>query len=185
MSTFKTVVLFSLLCLSAFVYSNQMEMKGLVILVQDGDTLTVLDGHQQLKIRLAEIDAPETDQPWGGISKNVLAKKVLGKHISLSYSSIDQYDRIIGRVYLRGRDINLEMIEEGHAWFYRKYGKDDTLEEAAKTAIQNQVGLWSLKNKIAPWDWRNKKREAADSLDKASIPPILPLNPMPGALSAK
>jgi endonuclease YncB( thermonuclease family) len=46
-----------------------------VVGVTDGDTVTVLAGGQRrLKIRLAEIDAPEHDQPWGKQSKQALSK---------------------------------------------------------------------------------------------------------------
>ena len=41
-----------------------------VISISDGDTLTVLNADkQQVKIRLAEIDAPEIGQPFGSKSK--------------------------------------------------------------------------------------------------------------------
>ena len=40
-----------------------------VISVHDGDTLTVLVEKQQIKIRLAEIDAPELRQAFGQRSR--------------------------------------------------------------------------------------------------------------------
>lgn len=43
--------------------------EGLVVSVHDGDTLTVLVGKQQIKVRLAEIDAPELGQPYGQRSR--------------------------------------------------------------------------------------------------------------------
>jgi endonuclease YncB( thermonuclease family) len=39
--------------------------EGVVVSVHDGDTLTVLVGKQEVKVRLAEIDAPEVGQPYG------------------------------------------------------------------------------------------------------------------------
>lgn len=51
------------------------ELRGRVVGVADGDTLTVLDaGQQQIKVRLADIDAPEKAQPYGQRSKEALNK---------------------------------------------------------------------------------------------------------------
>ncbi|WON72762.1 thermonuclease family protein [Nitrosospira sp. Is2] len=48
--------------------------------IADGDTLTVLTAsRQQHKIRLAEIDAPEKDQPFGTNSKQSLTDLCFGK----------------------------------------------------------------------------------------------------------
>jgi endonuclease YncB( thermonuclease family) len=41
--------------------------EDLVVSVQDGDTLTVLAGKQQVKVRLAEIDTHELGQPFGNV----------------------------------------------------------------------------------------------------------------------
>ena len=49
------------------------EIKGHVVSIADGDTLTILvSGHDQIKVRLAEIDAPEKSQPFGQRSKQSL-----------------------------------------------------------------------------------------------------------------
>jgi hypothetical protein len=47
----------------------------LVVAIADGDTLTVhCNKHEQIKIRLAEIDAPEKKQPFGMRSKQSLSQ---------------------------------------------------------------------------------------------------------------
>ena len=46
------------------------EITGRVVGVADGDTLTILDAtNTQHKIRLADIDAPESGQPYGNRAK--------------------------------------------------------------------------------------------------------------------
>lgn len=42
---------------------------GQVIGISDGDTLTVLVDKKPIKVRIAEIDAPESKQPFGARSK--------------------------------------------------------------------------------------------------------------------
>lgn len=49
------------------------EHTGVVVSVHDGDTLTMLVEKQQVKVRLAEIDAPELRQAFGNRSKESLA----------------------------------------------------------------------------------------------------------------
>lgn len=53
--------------------------QGKVVSVTDGDTIRILVHDQQLKVRLAEIDAPEKGQPWGAKARQALAEKVAGK----------------------------------------------------------------------------------------------------------
>jgi endonuclease YncB( thermonuclease family) len=56
------------------------DFAGRVVAVHDGDTLTVLTpDHHQVKVRLAEIDAPECGQPWSVRSKRVPAYKSSAK----------------------------------------------------------------------------------------------------------
>lgn len=131
---------------------------GKVISIADGDTLRIRYRDGQLKIRLAEIDTPERKQPWGTRAKQALSDKVFGQVVDVVEIDRDRYGRIVGRIYLGGRDINREMVAEGHAWVYRKYMRDETLlvdEAAAKDA---GLGLWSLPEaeKVPPWEWRRR-----------------------------
>ena len=67
---------------------------GKVVGISDGDTITVLDGNnQQTRIRLAEIDAPESSQPYGKRSKQVLSDLIFGKEVYVEVQNIDRYGR--------------------------------------------------------------------------------------------
>jgi endonuclease YncB( thermonuclease family) len=154
---------------SAFGAEN---IKGKVISIADGDTLTLLVDRKQIKVRLAEIDTPESGQPYGNKAKQELSKLVFGKHVVTEIIDVDRYGRAIGRVYFDGKYINEELIRIGAAWVYRKYVQDKSLFEVENQAREKRVGLWGLSEtqRIPPWEWRhgghkNQQIEASGEAD--------------------
>jgi micrococcal nuclease len=135
-------------------------LTGKVIGITDGDTLTVLKDNKQYKIRLAEIDTPEKDQPYGNKAKQALSDFVFGKSVRIEVETTDRYGRTVGKVYLGDMDVNAELVRNGHAWVYRRYAKDKTLYDLETEARENQLGLWALPEaqRIPPWEWRRGKR---------------------------
>lgn len=134
---------------------------GQVVGISDGDTVVVLTpAKEQLRVRLAEIDTPERRQPYGSRARQALAAKVFRKTVRLEIQDIDRYGRSIGRLYLDGRDINAEMVAEGHAWVYRQYARDPRLPELEAEARRQRLGLWALPEfeRTPPWDWRRAQR---------------------------
>ena len=139
-------------------------LAGHVIGVHDGDTITVLDADKrQHKIRLAGIDAPETKQAYGNRSKQHLSDLVFNKSVEVHWGKRDRYGRMVGVVIVSGRDVNLEQVRAGMAWWYRQYAKEQTsdnqrlyeaIEKEAKTA---GLGLWADMAPAPPWEWRRKR----------------------------
>src|SRR6267378_1738684 len=85
---------------------------GHVVRVADGDTITVLDSsNTQHRIRLEGIDAPESHQAFGTQSKNNLSDMVFRKDVTVVYQKTDQYGRLVGKIVLEGKDINLEQLK--------------------------------------------------------------------------
>ena len=136
------------------------EQIGRVIGVTDGDTLTMLDGRkQQIKVRLAEIDTPESAQPYGTRAKQELSRLAHGKTVTVKVQDIDRYGRTVGRVYVGELDVNAEMVKLGAAWVYRKYASDQSLYALEKQAKQKRAGIWNLPEaeQIPPWEWRKAR----------------------------
>ncbi len=137
------------------------EYKGRVVGVTDGDTLTLLvDGKRQVKIRLAEIDAPEGGQPYGNRSKQELSALTFDKEARVRVQDTDRYGRTVGRVFVGSVDVSAEMVRGGAAWVFRKYVKDASLFKLEEEARRDKRGLWSLpeSERIPPWEWRREKR---------------------------
>lgn len=140
------------------------DITGRVVAISDGDTLTVLDASKtQHKIRLAGIDAPEKAQPFGTRSRQALSEYAFSKDVTVLVVDVDRYKRVVGIVMLGGKDINQQLVAEGHVWVYRQFlkklptGKPEAYLEAEQRAKANRAGLWVDKNPTPPWEWRRKK----------------------------
>ena len=130
---------------------------GLVVAIADGDTLTVLnEDFQQVKIRLAEIDAPEKRQPFGNRARQSLGEICHEKRAEVRVVDVDRYKRIVGRVFCAGVDANAAQVRRGMAWVYDRYAKDKTLYRLQDEARSSGRGLWADRNPMAPWDWRRR-----------------------------
>lgn len=140
-------------------------LQGRVVAVTDGDTVKVLDAsHTEWKVRLMGIDAPEKKQAFGARSKSNLSDLVFGKTVVVEYSRKDRYGRTVGKILVNGVDANLEQIKAGMAWHYRKYAKEQPIEDreiyaqAEDRARAGQRGLWSNAEPMPPWEWRKSKK---------------------------
>jgi len=130
---------------------------GLVVAVADGDTLTVLNkDFQQVKVRLAEIDAPEKRQPFGTRARQSLGELCHEKHAEVRVVDVDRYKRIVGRVTCAGVDANTAQVRRGMAWVYDRYSKDRTLYRLQDEARSSGRGLWADPHPVAPWYWRKR-----------------------------
>ena len=118
--------------MSATSRPRQTQVTGKVIRVADGDTITILDpSNTQLKIRLNKIDAPEKSQAFGQRSKQHLSDIVFGRSVTVTWDETDRYGRILGTVWLDGRDINLQMVRDGFAWHYKRYDSTPAYAQAS------------------------------------------------------
>lgn len=136
------------------------ELRGKVVKVTDGDTITVLDADNvQHKIRLEGIDAPEAKQAFGTRSRQTLGGKIAEKEVLIRWEEKDRYQRILGDVYLGDRHINREMVLDGMAWHFKQYSTSKKLAEAETEARDARRGLWVDKAPVPPWEFRKQQRE--------------------------
>ena len=148
----RTVTLLVFLLIAANAFAEPIV--GKVVRVLDGDTLVLLANKTEHKIQLAEIDAPEKEQPWGSKAKQALSEKVFRRKITVDVVATDSYGKVLGRIWRGARDISRELVAEGHAWVYRQYMTDKSLLNYERDAREQQLGLWSLENPVPPWEWR-------------------------------
>ncbi len=150
---------------------------GKVVKVSDGDTVTIVDDTgKKHRIRLAGIDAPEKDQPYGLEFTKNLERLINSKRTTINFFKYDRYGRIVGKVLIdppgeafcmaigcvEQVDLNLEQVKAGLAWHYKKYQDEQSEEdrkgysEAERVARGNRLGLWKDEEPIAPWLWRRR-----------------------------
>ena len=132
--------------------------------VYDGDTLRVVRGSEELKIRFCGIDAPEKQMPMGIESRDYLRSLIeLGNgKLLLVPIEQDRYGRTVAEVYVQDRktsaiNLNLEMVRAGYAWHYAQYSDScpirDELVMAEGMAKHEGAGIW-IGNPQPPWEWR-------------------------------
>jgi micrococcal nuclease len=141
-----------------------------VIVVLDGDTVLVLRGAQKLRIRLANIDAPEKAQEGGMASRQSLIDMVLHRWVRVSSQAVDKYGRIVGTLTLEGESVNEEQVRRGMAWEYSNYHRNKTYIALQSEAQQARRGLWAQSDPMPPWHWRKLHAAAAPALSATPQP---------------
>ena len=141
------------------------ELKGTCTRVLDGDTIEVLEQPTiaLVKVRLAQIDAPEKTQDYGVVAKVNLADMVLNKEVMVEYDKKDRYGRVIGQVYVvqgvQLIDANFAQVEAGLAWVYRDYPHTQLYLEEEQDARHDKKGLWKDPFPFPPWEFRKARKK--------------------------
>lgn len=132
-----------------------------VVSVGDGDTLRMDYQGENITLRFACIDSPETSQtPWGPAATERLRQLTpRGSTIQFREADTDRYGRLVAEVYAGGQNINLQMVREGHAVVYTQFLRScpdtqDLLLQAETQARQQRLNFWNQPNPVMPWDYR-------------------------------
>ena len=165
-SKFKKTCLIILICLinvhSYAGNNNPNIFYAKVLKIVDGDTIHLMHKkYGKIKVRLAEIDAPEIDQPHGKKTTNILFKMIDNKIVKLKKITTDRYSRVVGLVYYQNIEINHYLVRNGLAWCYDKYNKRAKIKNAENMARLEKIGIWSndAVAPIEPWKWRKNRKK--------------------------
>ena len=150
--------------------NGQPNLTGRVTRIADGDTLTLLDAmNVQHRIRLQGIDAPESHQAFGTQSKKSLSDLAFDKEVTAVCDKTDQYGRLVCKIMIGDRDINLEQIKAGMAWHYKDYEGEQSPEDrelyarAEDDARAARRGLWRDANPTEPSEFRREERREREA----------------------
>lgn len=126
--------------------------------MHDGDTLTVLVDRQPVKVRLAEIDAPELGQPFGRASGDSLKALCAAQDAEVTPVARDRYGRTVGRVTCRQTDASTHQVHNGMAWVYDRYSTPASPLYATQAIARAEGrGLWADQSPTPPWEYRHSR----------------------------
>lgn len=74
------------------------DIHGEIIRIIDGDTVDVLVNKTPIRVRLVDIDAPESKQPFGQKSRQFLADMIFRQQVTIVEKGKDRYNRVLGKV---------------------------------------------------------------------------------------
>jgi len=170
--------------------SHPSTLEGLVVGVSEGDLLTVNSFGTEIHVRLYGIAAPQTakvdkftgwskaGQPYAEEAYRALSIKVLHQQVQVEIrrtmvSNNDPTQVALAVVFLDGRNINLEMVNDGWAWAYKKIASKQDFPQylaAQKSARAKRIGLWIQGIPQAPWDFQPQLRVKPKSHVNSSSP---------------
>ena len=137
----------------------QKEIRLQVVKLADGDSFEGRAQGAGYRIRLYGIDAPERGQDFYRRSKDRLGELCAEGPVTVKPRNRDSFGRIVADVYTAsGRHINKIMVEEGLAWHFTKYSNSAELAMLEEQARAKRIGIWSMNNPVAPWDYRKEHR---------------------------
>jgi endonuclease YncB( thermonuclease family) len=146
-------------------------LDGHIVSISDGDTLTLLVGREEHRIRIAGIDAPEHFQPYGNRSRTRLSQYAYKQDVRAECYKMDVYGRDICKVWVqpfdcsacgKSLDVGLAQVSEGMAWWDRNHASEQSAEDrrryesAEAVAKLSSLGLWRDPEPVPPWAWRRR-----------------------------
>lgn len=140
------------------VEAEKNRIHGKVVHVSDGDTVTLKDEDgEKHKVRLNGIDAPEIGQDYGDESRDFVKQLALNKSASVEVIGVDQYDRVLGILYIGGINVNEELLSNGLAWQYR-FDKNSYYKQLVMDAKIKNLNIWSSSDPLDPYVWRKQNK---------------------------
>jgi micrococcal nuclease len=170
---FYEIICVFLVFLGAITFSNQVwatsldsglvttssNFSGIVTKVIDGDTLDVMTAERDtITVRLALIDAPETNEPGFDEARNFMTEQCLDKNAEVDPDNNQglTYGRTVAVVYCEGVNVNEAILENGFADVYQDFCD---VSEFADSNWAQEHGCLS----------NNSSKDKGDNIDSGSI----------------
>ncbi len=150
--------------------------------VTDGDTFHITYENRDYKVRMLDIDTPESvkagvkPQPFSKEASGLTEEMLADKNVKLIFEkdTTDQFDRLLAHVVLEDNTYyNAYMVENGYAicvFYSPNTLLNEYFNELQDNAINEQKGFWQLPEKDRPFikDSKGKYVAAYKSKGKAA-----------------
>jgi micrococcal nuclease len=139
--------------------TTSSNFSGIVTKVIDGDTLDVMTAERDtITVRLALIDAPETNEPGFDEARNFMTEQCLDKNAEVDPDNNQglTYGRTVAVVYCEGVNVNEAILENGFADVYQDFCD---VSEFADSNWAQEHGCLS----------NNSSKDKGDNIDSGSI----------------
>jgi len=134
------------------------EFVARVLIVHEGDRLTIYHQSRKDMVYLRGVDCPELKQPYGKQAKHATAAYVANREVIVRDMKRDRQGRMSADILLPdGRQIAHELVKEGLAWVQPEGAGDQALKDMEELARAAGTGLWSEPNPIPPWKWKSTR----------------------------
>ncbi len=134
-----------------------------VIRVVDGDTIDIDFSGKRERIRLLNVDTPESVHPdkarntlLGKKASDYTRTRLMGKTIDLEFDGKKRgkYGRLLAYVMLDGINFNLELVHQGWSPYYTKYGESrqyhQDFTQAQAQARSRGLNIWTDPGVVSP-----------------------------------
>lgn len=142
-----------------------LRAEGTVVALDDGDSFDLrLSEGTTVAIRLHAIDAPELGQRHGKAARQALSDAIGGRPVRVDCYKVDPRGRYVCRAWAGGVDLQLRLLEQGHAWHFTQYLDEQSNRErdlyarAQAQARSDRRGLWRQAGPMPPWNCRDELR---------------------------
>jgi endonuclease YncB( thermonuclease family) len=149
-STFLAACIALLLTLSPIASA---QLNGIVVEVDDGDTVAVRIDERVLHVHLSHVDAPGIGQPYAERAKASLAEMCGEKTVTLDDLGIGRNRQVFGRVECDGVNAGAEQVRRGYAWVFDSGDAVSPLLALQVEAKSQGRGLWGDAAPVPPWEW--------------------------------
>lgn len=96
-------------------------------------------------------------------ARQIGEKLIFRTNVTLHVHTTDRYGRLVADVITQsGLNFGEEMLRQGAAWHYKAYDKRQNLAQLEVDAREARIGLWAFPRPQEPWEYRRRKRQAAN-----------------------